>query len=396
MMTANFRLSAENRTALRRAISQHSRWPEHRSANGLKIENMSAESLLNTAGEFGIDLSTIVDSVPTPVAPIAPVEPVKQGRGTGQDATELANALAKFLAVHPAPVDLSQVNAAIDSRLAVVLESIAATASEVCEKALSEAQLVKIECKGPDGNTRAVEGHKHPKLETLLKACSARMANGFTPSVWLCGPAGSGKTHAAEQIAQAFGFAFRSNGALSMPHELLGFVDAAGNYHRTAFREAYEHGGVYLFDEVDGSDNAALLALNAALANGFATFPDGQIRRHHNCIIIAAANTFGLGATADYVGRAKIDAAFLSRFPVRIFWDYDSRLEIAISGNESFARRVQDAREKARKAGIKVLIDPRASQAGGALIAAGFTEDQAAEMTYLANLTPEQRRTVGA
>jgi MoxR-like ATPase len=110
--------------------------------------------------------------------------------------------------------------------------------------------------------------------------------------------------------------------------------------------------------------------------------------------VIATANTWGLGATADYVGRSKIDAAFLSRFPVRIHWDYDSALEVAISGNESFARRVIAARERARTHGIKVIIDPRASQAGSALIAAGFKPDEAADMTYLANLTPEHRKLV--
>jgi cobaltochelatase CobS len=151
---------------------------------------------------------------------------------------------------------------------------------------------------------------------------------------------------------------------------------------------------VYLFDEVDASDNSALLALNAALANGTATFPDCQITRHPDCIVIATANTWGFGATADYVGRSKIDAAFLSRFPVRIHWDYDSALEVAISGNESFARRVIAARERARTHGIKVIIDPRASQAGAALIAAGFKPDEAADMTYLANLTPEHRKLV--
>jgi len=67
---------------------------------------------------------------------------------------------------------------------------------------------------------------------------------------------------------------------------------------------------------------------------------------------------------------------------------------VAISGNASFARRVIAARERARAAGLKVLIDPRASQAGAALIANGLTEAEAAEATYLANLTTDQRHIV--
>jgi cobaltochelatase CobS len=176
--------------------------------------------------------------------------------------------------------------------------------------------------------------------------------------------------------------------------ELLGYMDASGVYHTTPFRQAYEHGGVYLFDEVDGSDNAALLALNGALANGIAAFPNGMIERHPDCRIIATGNTWGLGATSDYVGRGKIDAAFLDRFGVRMSWDYDVALEVAISGNADFARRVQSARERARAAGLKVLITPRASIAGAALIAAGFTHDEAAGMTYLANLSNDQKKII--
>jgi cobaltochelatase CobS len=289
---------------------------------------------------------------------------------------DTADALAKLLkSLAGQAVNPEQIAAIVDSKIKAALEGIPS---------------VRLEVKGHDGKTRHVEGHKHPRFLDLIKAASARMANGFVPNIWITGPAGSGKTHGGFMAAQALGRPFHLNGAISMPHELLGFIDAAGKYHRTPFREAYEHGGVYMFDEADGSDNAALLALNAALANGFATFPDARVERHPDCVIVATANTWGLGATADYVGRSKIDAAFLSRFPVRISWDYDTALEVAISGNEGFARRVIAARERARAAGLKVIIDPRASQAGAALIANGMTDDEAAAMTYLANLSKEQ------
>lgn len=255
------------------------------------------------------------------------------------------------------------------------------------------ARVVKVELKSGD-SVREIEGIAHPSFERLLKSAASRQADGFHPNIWIAGPAGSGKTFGARQVAEAMGLQFEYNGALSMPHELLGFRDAGGAYHDTAFRRAYTGKSVYLFDEVDGSDNTALLALNAALANGRASFPDGQHERHKDSVIIATANTWGLGATADYVGRAKIDAAFLSRFPVRIFWDYDAEMEKQICGNAKWAERVQGARAKARAAGIKVLIDPRASIAGAALIETGFTEKEAAEMTYLANLTPEQKQMV--
>jgi cobaltochelatase CobS len=245
-----------------------------------------------------------------------------------------------------------------------------------------------------DGVTVKVKGAQHPKLPVLAKVLSARMTNGFVPNVWLYGPTASGKTHAAEQLAEAVGANFYMHGAMSMAHELTGFVDAAGNYHRTPFRDAFEHGGICLLDEVDSWDGQVTLALNAPLANGQCAFPDGMIKRHADCIIIAAGNTTGNGATADYVGRNRLDAAFLSRFAVKIEWDRDPAIEYAISGNDGWVRRVRAARQRAHAAGIKHLIDPRHSQAGAALIVAGIDADTVAGMTYLAGLTDAQRRTV--
>jgi hypothetical protein len=253
-----------------------------------------------------------------------------------------------------------------------------------------------IEIKQHDGSTYKVEGRVHPKFEQLLKVASSRQANGRHPNIMLVGPTGSGKTHAVEQLAKALGLEFYTNGAISMDHQLLGFKDAAGNYHETPFRKAFGRPAVYLFDEIDSSDNSPLLALAGAMANGATEFPDAFVERHPDSIIIAAGNTFGNGATAEFVGRNRLDGAIKSRFPVRISWGYDEKLERDISGNVDWAIRVQKARANAQKAGVKVQIDPRMTQAGAAIIAAGMTFEEAAELTYLAELTPEQRKMVEA
>jgi cobaltochelatase CobS len=118
------------------------------------------------------------------------------------------------------------------------------------------------------------------------------------------------------------------------------------------------------------------------------------VKRHPDFRCIGAANTWGSGATADYIGRNKMDGAFMSRFPVKLAWDYDEAFERQISGNADFTMRVQMARKKARDAGLKVIIDPRHSMAGSALIEAGFTSDEAAKLTYLAGLKEENMRQV--
>jgi cobaltochelatase CobS len=262
---------------------------------------------------------------------------------------------------------------------------------------LADLTTTRIEVRFPDTDTvNVLEGVHHPEFETFLQAAASRQVDGFRPNIMLSGPAGSGKTFAAKNVIKALNLEFEYNGALSMAHEVLGYQDANGTYHETSFFRGYTRKSGYVFDEVDGSDNSPLLALNAALANGTASFPHGMFARHPDSLIIATANTWGLGATADYVGRSKLDAAFLSRFPIRIHWDYDEKLEQQICGNVQWAKRVQKARRAAKKAGIKVIICPRISIGGAALINAGMDEDKAAKLTYLANLTPEQRQIIEA
>lgn len=269
------------------------------------------------------------------------------------------------------------------------------TANVLVEIENRKPRQVEILVKQADtGKTKKVNGSAHKMFEHLVRMASIKLPNGYTNGMFLAGEASSGKTTGAKMLAEALGLKWHFNGAISFPHEMLGFIDGAGKYHRTPFREAYEHGGVYTFDEVDRSDPVALLAVNPHLANGVATFPDKQVKRHPNCIIICTANTWGLGADANYSGATKLDAAFLSRFPIKLAWDIDPVLEEAIVTNAEWLARVRKARGNARAAGLKVMIDTRAAMAGQSLIEAGYTADEAAGFTYLANLKPEQRKQV--
>jgi hypothetical protein len=324
----------------------------------------------------------------------------------GQAARATKTGQAQTTATTPPPLEAAIVQSATATAAdpagaalaAMVLPHIVAglnqSVTRLVEARLENVQTVRIEVARHDGTTGKTEGHTHPQLARLLRVCSSRMSSGFTPNVMLVGPTGTGKTHAAHQVASALGLEYYAHGAMSMSHELLGFTDAHGTTHRTPFRDAFERGGLVILDELDSWDAGVTLALNAALANGYAGFPDGMVARHRDCVIIGAGNTHGTGATADFVGRNRLDAAFLSRFPVKLQWDADPALEVAISGDAAFARRVQAARERARAVGLKHLIDMRQMQAGAALIAAGFTSDEAADLTYLAGLSADQRRMI--
>lgn len=133
---------------------------------------------------------------------------------------------------------------------------------------------------------------------------------------------------------------------------------------RTEYREAYEHGGLFLWDELDASSAQALLSFNAGLANGHQDFPDKVVPQHKSFRAVASANTYGNGADRMYIGRNQLDAASLDRFYV-VNMDYDETLELALYGRDEWVIYVQKAR-RAMKAlgGIRHVISMRAIQMG--------------------------------
>jgi cobaltochelatase CobS len=231
-------------------------------------------------------------------------------------------------------------------------------------------------------------GMQHKSFPRLLKM----IASGC--NVWIKGPAGSGKTYAVMQAAKAFEASFYYTGAVGDAYALLGYKDAKGEYQGTSFRQAYEHGGLFLWDEVDASDANALLAFNAALENGCCAFPDRLVSRHPDFKCVAAGNTVGQGATQEYVGRNRLDTAFLSRF-VTLDWEYDEALELATTPDVTWTKRVQTLRARAKVKGLRVLITPRASYMGGRLLAAGLSRKEVEDATIAALMTPDQYAQVG-
>lgn len=288
----------------------------------------------------------------------------------------------------------------LDGTLSARQSAFEANAAKVIAREVLKRALEELEARKPRQvnvsvtdvrGTRNVEGHKHVQFEHLLRAASIRLADGFAPGIFIAGERSSGKSHGARMLAKALDLPFHFNGAISFPHEMLGFIDAGGAYHGTPFRQAYEFGGVYCFDECDRSDPVALLSVNPHLANGIATFPDKQVVRHPDCIIVCTANTWGHGANAEYSGASKLDGAFLSRFPVQIEWNIDPALEENLVGHGPWLDHVRAKRATMREKGMKACIDVRTAQAGQALLAAGYSVTDAAKMTYLAALKPDQR-----
>lgn len=238
--------------------------------------------------------------------------------------------------------------------------------------AIKTGKPLELQVKVADKPTVDV-GEAHKTFPKLLQVLSQHL------NVYLVGPAGSGKTYAAKKCAEALGVPFYFTGAIANEYKLTGFKNAQGEYVRTEFREAYENGGVFLFDEIDASFPQAVLAFNAALANNFMDFPDKQVKMHPDFYCIAAANTIGQGADRQYVGRNQLDAASLDRF-IFIDWEYDNNLEISLSGNAEWAKYVQLVRKVVSDSKIRCVISPRASIYGAQLLAAGIERSEVEDM----------------
>jgi hypothetical protein len=195
----------------------------------------------------------------------------------------------------------------------------------------------------------------------------------------MVGPAGSGKSLIAEDIAEYMGLPYYFNGPLQSEYKLTGYKDANGRYQSTPFRKAYEHGGVYLFDEIDACSAQALVAFNTALANGVCDFPDRIVRQHPNFVCLAAANTYGDGATTTYAGRERIDGATLDRFGV-VTINYDGDMEYKLANNDRWVDRVTRIREIAKESFPRLIVSMRASIRGAEMLRRGYDQNQVENM----------------
>ena len=194
---------------------------------------------------------------------------------------------------------------------------------------------------------------KHDKYSDILDIMHGGDA------AYLYGPAGSGKNHVCEQIARELGLEFYYQNSITDEYKLIGFIDGSGKYHETEFYRAFTRGGVFMLDEMDASCPDTLVTLNAALANGYFTFPCGRVKMHPDFHCIAAGNTCGRGATEEYSGRSVLDAASLNRF-MPVEFGYDCNIEKKLAGNDAeILEFVRDLRKSAAAAGIHIVLGYR-------------------------------------
>jgi cobaltochelatase CobS len=206
-------------------------------------------------------------------------------------------------------------------------------------------------------------------------------------NVYLYGPAGTGKTHMARQIANILCEDFYYVGCVYNPYELLGTQDIHGNYVPTEFYRAFAFGGRCFFDEIDTYAAECMKCLSAALSNGYCVFPViGRVEMHPNFKPMAAANTLGLGRDRDYVAAQRLDASTLDRFPARIYIDYDEELESAMADSQ-ITNFIHDLRKSAATREIKIRLSMRVIKAMQAYRSAGIADEKAVEQILFAGIS---------
>ncbi len=149
-------------------------------------------------------------------------------------------------------------------------------------------------------------------------------------NVFLVGSAGTGKTTLGEKVAYAL-FDRKEQDGKSLPFTIINCnqwtspIDIKGGqtiegYKEGALIEAWRDGKVLILDELPKLDANTAGILNDALAktakedaiifNGL----NNPIKKHPDFGCIATGNTFGKGASGNYVGNNKQDASLLDRF----------------------------------------------------------------------------------
>lgn len=162
--------------------------------------------------------------------------------------------------------------------------------------------------------------------------------------VYLFGPAGTGKTTYAMEIAKDLNLPCYIQGTTNDIFALQGIKLPNGEYIKSNVQKAVEGGGVLLFDECDSYTEEVQTWLNSLLANRKISFSDcGTIEAHKDLVIIGAGNTNGNGQNNKYL-RQQFDGAFMNRFAIKKYVGYSQVAEDNINKESAeFVRALRKA-----------------------------------------------------
>ena len=214
------------------------------------------------------------------------------------------------------------------------------------------------EGKESDGEGTEVPQYKYEDLTDEEKECYNLIQMDIIP--YLYGPAGTGKTTAAEHIAGALHLPFYFTPSVFEKFDLTGFVDGNGRLIDTPFIKAFTKGGLFLFDEWDVSDPQSIKFFNMVLSQRMFVIPKyGIVKAHKDFHIMAAGNTKGTGATANYPTALVQDASCRNRF-TPIYYGYNDNVEMKLAQRDrALISFVHDLRAAVKESGLDSVISYR-------------------------------------
>lgn len=267
-------------------------------------------------------------------------QPKAEATKVEDDALELAKLLQRLKGGN-VTIDANQVRS-------IIAEELAKLASEDVKKI---SKLVK--------KTASANEHHCADFEEICDYVSDGQP------VYLYGAAGCGKSHTAEQVANALGLDFYTQSQVLFAHDVKGYGDANGNYQETPFFKAFTKGGLFFIDEMDASAPEALVVLNTAIANRRYDFPIvGNVEAHPNFRIIAAGNTALTGADTEYTARAVQDASTINRFAFfEMQYEKNVELNVMAKGDKILYSFICDLRKAIAEANIQLCVSYRQTAA---------------------------------
>jgi hypothetical protein len=197
------------------------------------------------------------------------------------------------------------------------------------------------------------------------------------PSTSIVGPTGNGKTTMAEMAlrAQAFDYEMISCTDQTTVTDLVGglILRASGEeWIDGIITRCFRAGKGIILDEADALDPRVGLAMQNALQDPgpdgrgrYVSLPTGErVYPTGKCPIVQTWNTFGTGATRQYVGRNKLDAASVDRTSI-LFTRYENEDSILTGRGVSadlthrLVTWAQAVRAKIDAAGLPISLSPR-------------------------------------
>lgn len=225
----------------------------------------------------------------------------------------------------------------------------------------------------------------HHQFERLVKLLGSGM------SVYLWGPAGSGKTTAAMQAAIALGLEAEIDtlDQSTFRSMIQGYMTPQGEPVHTTFSRCWTSGKIYIADECDNAPGHVQTLFNSALANGVCPLAWGNAKRADGAQFVATGNT-PFRPTREFPDRRPGSAAFVDRLYF-MYWPIDPTIECRAMGMvapriETAPHRtctpqvwgtfVQNLRRWASVSMPTLMVTPRATFEGARAMQLGESVDQ--------------------